>query len=123
MTDALEEVLARWKHAFDSHRPDEMADLFTQDALFQGFGPSVTTGRDAVRSYYRAVADGRRADVVPLHSYTIGPGVTCGFADVTVTGGARPEVRMRMSLVVQRDDEGWKIRQYHVSRLPAQTRD
>ncbi|WP_327111519.1 nuclear transport factor 2 family protein [Streptomyces sp. NBC_01341] len=120
MSDVVEEVLARWKTAFDSHRPDQMADLFTPDALFQGFGPSVVTGRDAVRSYYRTVADGRRADVVVLHSYTIAADITGGFADVSVTGASKPEVRMRMSLVVQHGDEGWKIRQYHVSRISAQ---
>ncbi|MFF4243401.1 YybH family protein [Streptomyces sp. NPDC001822] len=120
MTDAVGEVLARWKTAFDSHQPDVMADLFAPDALFQGFGPSVVTGRDAVRSYYGMATAGRRADVVVLHSYTIGADIAGGFADVTFTGASKPEVRMRMSLTLQRGEEGWKIRQYHVSRLPTQ---
>jgi len=52
----MHDVLARWKTAFDGHRPADMAELFTPDALFQGFGPEVVGGRDGFRAYYEAVA-------------------------------------------------------------------
>ncbi|MEW1683325.1 SgcJ/EcaC family oxidoreductase [Streptomyces sp. NPDC093594] len=68
----MHDVLDRWKTAFDSHRPDTMAEVFTPDALFLGCGPEVVAGRDAVRTYYEAVAEDRRADVTVLHTYTIG---------------------------------------------------
>ncbi|MFE7753030.1 nuclear transport factor 2 family protein [Streptomyces sp. NPDC057428] len=120
MSHVVEEVLALWKDAFDRHQPDRMADVFTSDALFQGFGPSVVTGREAVRSYYRTVADGRRAEFTVLHSYTIGADAVGGFADVTFSGASKPEVKVHMSLVLLHGAEGWKIRQYHVSRVSAQ---
>ncbi|MEY9894233.1 hypothetical protein ABIA31_007919 [Catenulispora sp. MAP5-51] len=79
----MHDVLRRWKAAFDCHQPDAMADLFTLDTLFQGFGPAVRTARDAVRDYYEAVAANRRAEVTVLRPYTIGEQVAGGFADVT----------------------------------------
>ncbi|MFJ3138154.1 SgcJ/EcaC family oxidoreductase [Streptomyces sp. NPDC102359] len=118
MTHPMHDVLDRWKTAFDSHRPDTMAELFTPDALFQGFGPEVVAGRDAVRAYYEAVADDRRADVTVLHTYTIGEQVAGGFADVTFSAPSGWEAKVHMSLVLRRDD-GWRIRQYHVSRIAA----
>jgi ketosteroid isomerase-like protein len=117
MSDPMHEILKRWKAAFDGHQVDVMADLFTSDALFQGFGPEVISGRDAVRGYYEAVPDYRRADVTELHSYTIGEQVAGGFADVTFRDPSGWEAPVHLSLVLQRDGGSWRIRQYHVSRI------
>jgi uncharacterized protein (TIGR02246 family) len=117
MSNPMRDVLDLWKAAFDGHQPEVMAELFTNDALFQGFGPEVIAGRDAVRDYYAAVADNRSADVDLLHTYTIGDQAAGGFADVTFrdpTGWTAP---VHMSLVLQFEDGAWKIRQYHVSRI------
>jgi uncharacterized protein (TIGR02246 family) len=117
MSDVLREVVDRWKTAFDGHRGDDMADLFTSDALFQGFGPEPVAGREAVRAYYAAVPDDRTADVTVLHSYAIGAQVAGGFAHVTFRdphGWAAP---VHLSLVLRFDEGAWRIRQYHVSRI------
>ncbi|MEU6708878.1 SgcJ/EcaC family oxidoreductase [Streptomyces wuyuanensis] len=113
----MTEVLKHWKAAFDGHRPDEMSGLFTADALFQGFGPAVLTGRDAVRGYYEAVPSGRRAEFEVLHTYTIGEQVAGGFADVTFGDADGWEARVHLSLVLRRDEGHWRIRQCHVSRV------
>ncbi|MET8331048.1 SgcJ/EcaC family oxidoreductase [Streptomyces sp. NPDC005181] len=117
--DPMREVLRRWKAAFDDHRADVMADLFASDALFQGFGPEVISGREAVRGYYEAVPDSRTAHLGDVHSYRIGEELAGGFADVTFrdpTGWAAP---VHLSLVLQRECGRWRIRQYHVSRTVA----
>ncbi|MFC4019065.1 YybH family protein [Micromonospora sp. GCM10011542] len=116
-SDPLEDVLDRWKAAFDGHRVQAMADLFTPDALFQGFGPEVMVGRDAVRDYYEAVPDNRNAEVTLLHSYTIGREVAGGFADVTFRDPTGWEAPVHLSLVLQLSEGTWRIRQYHVSRI------
>jgi hypothetical protein len=73
MSNAIHEVLDRWTAAFNSHQMDAITDLFTADALFQGFGPEVLSGQKAVRGYYEAVPGYRSADDVSLlHSYEIG---------------------------------------------------
>ncbi|MFI8181358.1 SgcJ/EcaC family oxidoreductase [Actinacidiphila glaucinigra] len=113
----MREVVARWKAAFDGHRPDEMAALFTADALFQGFGPEVTAGRDAVRAYYEAVTEDRWADVGKIQGYRIGDDVAGGFADVVFRGAEGWTAPVHLSLVLRREGDGWLIRAYHVSRI------
>ncbi|MDX3097012.1 SgcJ/EcaC family oxidoreductase [Streptomyces sp. ME01-24h] len=117
--DPMREVVSRWKAAFDGHRPDEMAELFTSDALFQGFGPETTAGRDAVRAYYEAVTEDRWADVGNVQGYRIGDQVAGGFADVVFRGAAGWEASVHLSLVLQREGDAWLIRAYHVSRVLA----
>jgi uncharacterized protein (TIGR02246 family) len=114
---SMEDVLAEWKTAFDLHRTDVMASLFAPDALFQGFGPTVISGREAIRDYYDAVPDNRSADVTILHTYTIGEEMSGGFADVTFSDPAGWEARVHLSLVLQRVKGKWSIRQYHVSQV------
>jgi uncharacterized protein (TIGR02246 family) len=113
----MEDILSRWKIAFDGHQTDVMAGLFTPDALFQGFGPTVISGREAVREYYDAVPDGRTADVTILHTYTIGEDMAGGFADVTFSDPAGWEAAVHLSLVLQDVEGNWSIRQYHVSQV------
>jgi uncharacterized protein (TIGR02246 family) len=113
----IQDVLSRWKIAFDAHGTDVMADLFTSDAVFQGFGPTVISGREAIREYYDAVPDDRSADLTILHTYTIGNEVAGGFADVTFSEPAGWEAAVHLSLVLRRDSGYWLIRQYHVSQV------
>jgi uncharacterized protein (TIGR02246 family) len=115
--DPMPDILGRWKIAFDAHQTDVMANLFTSDAVFQGFGPTVISGREAVRHYYDAVPDDRSADVTVLHTYTIGSEVAGGFADVTFSDPAGWEAAVLLSLVLQRTRGHWLIRQYHVSQV------
>ncbi|MEV6131374.1 nuclear transport factor 2 family protein [Streptomyces violaceusniger] len=119
LNDPLHEVLGRWQAAFDGHQTDAMADLFTPDALFQGFGPETISGRDAVRGYYAAVPDYRRAHLGNVHGYRIGEHVAGGFADVTFRDPTGWEAPVHLSLVLQREGGSWRIRQYHVSRIAA----
>ncbi|SFF96231.1 YybH family protein [Streptomyces mirabilis] len=115
----MREVLGRWKAAFDGHRSAAMADLFTPDTLFQGFGPAVVSGREAVRAYYEAVPAERSAHVADVQGYRIGEGLAGGFADVTFRDPDGWAVAVHLSLVLVRDGDDWRIRQYHVSRLAA----
>jgi uncharacterized protein (TIGR02246 family) len=118
MSNAIHEVLDRWTAAFNSHQMDAMTDLFTADALFQGFGPEVLSGQKAVRGYYEAVPEYRSADDVSvLHSYEIGDQVAGGFADVTFRDPSGWKAQVHLSLVLTHSDDGWRIRQYHVSRV------
>ena len=113
-------VLERWKAAFDGHRPDAMAELFTDDALFLGFLPEPVAGREAVRAYYEAVPPGRTAEVRILRTYTLGRRWQGVSPPVTFLGGEEGEegeVPVNLSLVLARDGDAWRIRHYHVSRV------
>src|ERR1700733_6210781 len=98
----MEEILGRWKIAFDGHQTDVMASLFTPDALFQGFGPTVISRREAVQEYYDAVPADGPAAVTILYTYMIGEDVAGGFADVRFSDPAGWEAVVHMSLALQR---------------------
>jgi len=116
--DAVDQVVERWAAAFNSHDVRDLAALFAPDALFQGLGPAPLVGRDAAADYYRAVPDYRRAaDVRVLHTWAIGEDVAGGFVDITFRGPDDWDVRVYLSLVLQRSGGDWEIRQYHVSRV------
>jgi uncharacterized protein (TIGR02246 family) len=120
MSNPMHEVLRRWNAAFDRHQTDAMADLFTPDALFQGFGPEVISGREGIRGYYEAVPDDRSAEVAVARTYAIGDQVAGGFAEVTFRDPAGWAAPVHLSLVLQHDGDSWRIRQYHVSRISAE---
>lgn len=123
MSHPLHAALDGWKSAFNSHDPDAMAELFTPDALFQGYGPEPTVGPDAVRTYYAAVAADRHADGAVLHTYDLGEDVAGGFAEVRIrdTESLQAHVYLSLVLVRQGTPQGavWRIRQYHVSPVMA----
>lgn len=43
-TDVLTRLLHDWQQAFNGHDPDEIAALFSQNALFQGISPQLRRG-------------------------------------------------------------------------------
>ncbi|MEU4716500.1 nuclear transport factor 2 family protein [Micromonospora purpureochromogenes] len=119
-SNPMDEVLGRWKAAFDDHDVDAMADLFHPDALFLGFGPEVLVGRQMVRAYYGAVPDDRSADVTVLHTYSNGQGAAGGFAHVVFRDPTGWEAPVYLSLALQLSAGSWRIRQYHVCRIGPQ---
>jgi hypothetical protein len=47
----LSGVLDRWKAEIEAHRPERVAALFTEDAIFQGLHP-YSVGRTGIAEYY-----------------------------------------------------------------------
>ena len=50
-TDVLRAVLDQWKAGIDAHDPQHVAEVFTEDAIFQGLRP-YSVGRDGIATYY-----------------------------------------------------------------------
>jgi uncharacterized protein (TIGR02246 family) len=50
-TDVLRAVLDQWKAGVDAHDPQQVAAVFTEDAIFQGLQP-IQRGRDGIATYY-----------------------------------------------------------------------
>ncbi|MEV3989073.1 SgcJ/EcaC family oxidoreductase [Streptomyces sp. NPDC049837] len=111
----LAALLTRWQHHFDAARPDDLARLFTEDALFQGFAPAPLLGRDAVRTYYEHVPPGTRASATVLHAYATGDDLIGGIADVLFTPPTGPDRPARLSVLARHTGDRWRIRHYHVS--------
>ncbi|MDG4864217.1 nuclear transport factor 2 family protein [Streptomyces sp. T-3] len=115
-TKALSDLLQEWQTRFNRPAPEETAALFTEDALFQGLFPEPVVGPESILGYYRKVPEGTRAVARVLHAYQGGEDWIGGLAQV-VFQQHDGDIPVRLSVVAVRGDTGWRIRQYHVSRV------
>jgi uncharacterized protein (TIGR02246 family) len=112
----LRALLDQWAGGIAEHRPAEVAALFTENALFQGFDPGPGFGRDYITGYYAKQPLGLTADYELLAARELAPGVVAAYARVLFT---RPDgdVPVHLTVIAQRGGSGWAFSHYHVSRL------
>ena len=79
--DVLDGVLARWKAAVDAHQPEQVAALFTADAIFQGLHP-YTVGPAGVADYYAAQPTGMTAAYTLRETRALSDGLVLGYLTV-----------------------------------------
>lgn len=116
-TRVLAETLAHWKLAFDNHRPEDMAELFSPDAVFQGFTPALLTGREEIFGYYDALAPGVTTSFQVVQTRELAQNTIIGFAAVSFAYPDGRTVPVQLSLVLRREENTWLIAQYHVSSI------
>jgi uncharacterized protein (TIGR02246 family) len=112
----LRTVLEQWATAIAEHRPADVAALFTEDALFQGFDPTPGVGRDYISRYYAKQPVGLRAEYELLSTRVIAQGALAGYARVLFK---RPDgdVAVHLTVIAQHGRTGWALSHYHVSKL------
>jgi uncharacterized protein (TIGR02246 family) len=115
----LRALLDQWAGGIAERRPVDVAALFTEDALFQGFDSAPGFGRDYITSYYAKQPVGLTADYELLSTRELAPDVIAGYARVLFTRPDGP-VPVYLTLVAQRGRDGWRVNHYHVSRLIAE---
>jgi len=115
--EAIKKLRALYSHYFDSHRIDELASLFTEDAVCE-FGPPLSYGdwhgRDEIRAKYAAVAPNGAPPFMFMHAVT-NPWIEL-TSPATATGRwflldlvMPPETRHPMSLLGVYDDDYRKV--------------
>ena len=109
------DLMGAWQRAFDGRRWADVVSLFAEDAVFQGIAPRLLVGPAEISAYYHDVPDGSRATVDVLRATALGEGIVAGFADVTFTGPAPEPHPIRLSIIAQRVEDRWLIRQYHAA--------
>ncbi|WP_103355839.1 SgcJ/EcaC family oxidoreductase [Amycolatopsis sp. CA-128772] len=114
--DILTGVLDAWKAAVDAHEPERVADVFTEDAIFQGLHP-YSVGRTGVAAYYASQPLGMTADYRIVETRRLAEDVILGYASVTFAFTDRPALSVHLSVVVRRAGDRWLIAHYQVSRL------
>ncbi|MDR6980400.1 uncharacterized protein (TIGR02246 family) [Streptomyces sp. 3330] len=112
----LRDVLDRWKAAVDAHEPGRVADLFTEDAIFQGLRP-YSTGRPGVAAYYDSQPLGMTADHRLVETRRLADDVVLGYAHVEFSFTDRPAIAVHLGVLLRREDGDWRIAHYQVSRL------
>lgn len=112
----LRSVLDQWATAIAEHRPADVAALFTEDALFQGFDPTPGVGRDYISRYYAKQPIGLRAEYELLSTRDIATDALAGYARVLFV---RPDgdVTVYLTVIAQRGHTGWALSHYHVSKV------
>jgi ketosteroid isomerase-like protein len=114
--DALDAALTRWKAAVDAHQPEQIAALFTSDAIFQGLRP-YTVGPTGVAEYYSAQPSGMTAAYTLREIRTLSDGQVLGYLTVDFGFSDRATLTVYLSVIISREANGWRIVHYQVSRL------
>ncbi|MFF5301938.1 YybH family protein [Streptomyces sp. NPDC013161] len=112
----LRGVLDPWKAAVDAHEPEEVARLFTEDAIFQGLHP-YSVGRKGIAEYYDSQPLGMKAEFEIVETRRYADGLVLGYLDTEFTFTDRPSVDVKLAVLVKRVADGWSIAHYQVSRL------
>ncbi|WTX00171.1 nuclear transport factor 2 family protein [Streptomycetaceae bacterium NBC_01309] len=114
-TGVLTALLDDWQQAFNSHRPADVAALFSEDALFQGISPQLGREPQEIIEYYSNVPPDATARAEVIAAVPLGDGIVHGFADVAFTAPGRDVHRVRLSIVAEQVAQKWLIRQYHAA--------
>ncbi|RJU02606.1 SgcJ/EcaC family oxidoreductase [Arthrobacter frigidicola] len=110
-------VFTAWAGGIRDHRPEEVASLFTEDALFQGLDRSHGIGRPAVIAYYDKQPAGLQADFRILEHRRLSVDVVVAYADVDFSFVDGRVVPVHLTVVLQRSGGSWLISHYHVSKI------
>ncbi|TQJ91404.1 nuclear transport factor 2 family protein [Streptomyces sp. SLBN-31] len=111
----LRGVLDRWKAAVDEHRPELVASVFTEDAIFQGLHP-YSVGRRGVAEYYDSQPLGMKAAYRVLETRRPADGLVLGYLAVEFSFTDRPALDVKLSVLVTREGDEWYIAHYQVSQ-------
>jgi uncharacterized protein (TIGR02246 family) len=112
----LRNVLDPWKDGVDSHEPQRVASLFTEDAIFQGLHP-YSVGREGVAAYYESQPRGLTATYRILEARQLAADVVQGYVSVDFMFTDRPSLNVYLCVLVKRVENGWRICHYQVSLL------
>jgi hypothetical protein len=104
----------KWKAAVDAHKPQQVATVFTDDAIFQGLHP-YTVGPQGVADYYAAVPVGMTADYTVLETRRLHDGLVLGYLGVDFSFTDRPTLPVYLCVIIKRHTDVWKIAYYQVS--------
>jgi uncharacterized protein (TIGR02246 family) len=113
-TEIVRGVLDQWKAGVDAHEPQQVAAVFTEDAIFQGLRP-YSVGRDGVAEYYDSQPRGMTVTYRILETRRPTEELVLGYirADFMFPDGAT--VSLNLGVVVTRTDAGWRILHYQAS--------
>ncbi|MCF6388458.1 SgcJ/EcaC family oxidoreductase [Mycobacterium sp. MBM] len=115
--EVIREVLDVWRAGIDEHQPDRVAQVFTEDAIFQGLRP-YSVGRAGVREYYASQPAGLTVRYRILETRTPAEGVVLGYTRADFTFADGRAIGLNLSILVTRTPGGWQIAHYQVSSIP-----
>jgi uncharacterized protein (TIGR02246 family) len=115
-TEAVRDALDRWKAAINAQQPERVAEVFTEDAIFQGLRP-YSIGRQGVIDYYASQPSGMTVDYRILQTRPLAPDQVLGYVRADFAFPDRPTVSVFIGVVINHNQDGWNIAYYQASRL------
>jgi uncharacterized protein (TIGR02246 family) len=112
----LRGVLDRWKVGIDAHEPQQVADVFTEDAIFQGLRP-YSVGRQGVNDYYASQPPGMTVTYRILETRRPTTDLVLGYVAAEFAFPDRPTMSLYIGVLAEHRDDGWRIGHYQASRL------
>jgi uncharacterized protein (TIGR02246 family) len=112
----LRGVLDRWQAAVDAHEPEQVAAVFTEDAIFQGLHP-YGVGQQGVADYYASQPLGMSVVYRILETRRLAPDLVLGYLSVEFSFTDRPPLPLFLSVLAARRPEGDRIAHYQISKL------
>jgi uncharacterized protein (TIGR02246 family) len=114
-TEPLRVVLDQWRAAIDAHQPHEVAELFTEDAIFQGLRP-YSVGRRGVEQYYSSQSPGMTVDYRIRESRTLTTDLVLGYVAADFRFPHGPTIAIHLGVLIRNGSDGWRIAYYQASR-------
>ncbi|WP_135452654.1 hypothetical protein [Mycobacterium sp. DL99] len=113
----LRDVLDVWQAGIADQEPQRVAEVFTDDAIFQGLHP-YTVGPQGVFDYYDSQPVGLTVDYRINETRRPADNVILGYLRADFTRPDGTVVPLNLSVLVTQGDVGWRIVHYQVSAVP-----
>ncbi|MCK1653689.1 nuclear transport factor 2 family protein [Bradyrhizobium sp. 149] len=111
-------IIARWCAGFATLDATALSSLYARNAFFFGSNPKLYRGRDGVADYFNGLPRWRKPGVVfsDVEAAQAGPDLINMAATISFDlAGERPDLVVKMSWVIVREDGDWKIVNHHAS--------
>ncbi|WP_027529805.1 nuclear transport factor 2 family protein [Bradyrhizobium sp. WSM3983] len=110
-------IIAKWCAGFAMLDAAGLSSLYSKNAFFFGSNPKLYRGRDGVADYFNGLPRWRQPSAVfsEVNAAHAGPDLINMGATITFDLGERPDLIVKMSWVIIREDGDWKIVNHHAS--------
>ena len=111
-------IIAKWCAGFAKLDAGALSSLYARNAFFFGSNPTLYRGRDGVADYFNGLPRWRKPSAVfsEVNAAQAGPELINMAATISFDlGGERPDLVVKMSWVIIREDGDWKIVNHHAS--------
>lgn len=111
-------IIAKWCASFATLDAAALSSLYANNAFFFGSNPKLYRGRDGVADYFSGLPRWRKPSAAfsEVQAAYASPDLISMAATISFDlAGERPDLVVKMSWVIVREDGDWKIVNHHAS--------
>ena len=116
--DIVSGIMGKWAAAFNKLDSSALASLYSRNAFFFGSNPTLYRGREGVEAYFNGLPRWHAPTVqfAEVKTAMVGSDVInmAAIASFLLREG-EPPLSVKISWVIVREDDDWKIVSHHVS--------